>query len=186
MNVEEAIASRYSVRRFLPRPLERATLDAVLVAATQAPSAMNAQPWAFGIVEGVAALQALSDRAKAYLLERLDQYPMLTRYRRILANPEHTVFYDAPALVIIYSRPRGPQPEMDCCLAAMNFMLAAWERGLGTCWIGLAGMLLNDPAVKEEMGVPQDHVAVAPLVIGYPDGETPRVAKEPPVILFHR
>jgi nitroreductase len=43
--VDAALASRRSVRAFLPTPVPRATLEAILAAASRAPSGSNLQPW---------------------------------------------------------------------------------------------------------------------------------------------
>ncbi|MFO1198773.1 MAG: nitroreductase [Burkholderiaceae bacterium] len=45
MNVDEAITSRKSVRRFLPTPVPRATVEHILEVAARAPSGHNVQPW---------------------------------------------------------------------------------------------------------------------------------------------
>lgn len=45
MNVDEAITSRKSVRRFLPTPVPRETVEHVLEVAARAPSGHNVQPW---------------------------------------------------------------------------------------------------------------------------------------------
>jgi nitroreductase len=61
MNVSEAIASRHSVRDFLPDPVPGETIRRVLAAASHAPSGGNVQPWHIDIVAGerLDALKAL-------------------------------------------------------------------------------------------------------------------------------
>ena len=73
---------------------------------------------------------------------------------------------------------------MDCCLAAQTLMLAAYGQGLGTCWIGLASMLLSSAEAKAELGVSAEYALVAPIILGYPDGAMPAPAKNPPEIVF--
>ena len=43
--VEEAITSRHSIRAFLPTPVPRETIEAILAVAARAPSGTNTQPW---------------------------------------------------------------------------------------------------------------------------------------------
>lgn len=43
--VDTVITGRHSVRRFLPTPLPRETVEAILRVATRAPSGTNTQPW---------------------------------------------------------------------------------------------------------------------------------------------
>src|SRR5690242_17425590 len=50
MEALEAIASRRSIRRFKDDPIPDETIERLLVAATQAPSGKNIQPWRFVVV----------------------------------------------------------------------------------------------------------------------------------------
>lgn len=45
MHVDDAIASRRSIRRFLPTPVDRATVEQLLEVSARAPSGHNVQPW---------------------------------------------------------------------------------------------------------------------------------------------
>ncbi len=51
-SVEEAIVSRKSVRRFLPRALSRETVEQLLRVASRAPSGVNSQPWRVYVLAG--------------------------------------------------------------------------------------------------------------------------------------
>jgi nitroreductase len=183
MNVRDAIFTRRSVRQYSAMPVDRAMIEQLLLAATQAPSATNAQTWAFGIIQGAERLRAYGERAKAALLREFDNLSMPERYREMLSDPNFHIFYDAPALIIIYATP-GLHPEGNCCLAAENLMLAAWDVGLGTCWIGFAQLFFNSPEAKKELGVPTESTAVAPLIVGYPAGDLTPVPKNPPAVLY--
>ena len=57
--VEKAITSRRSIRRFLPDPVDRQTVERLLAVASQAPSGTNMQPWRVYVTAG-AAKDALS------------------------------------------------------------------------------------------------------------------------------
>ncbi len=52
MNVYEALASRRSVRDFLPTPVSGEVIRRVLTAAARAPSGGNVQPWHIDVVAG--------------------------------------------------------------------------------------------------------------------------------------
>ncbi len=52
MDVAEAVASRRSIRDFLPRPVPGELIRRVLAAASRAPSGGNVQPWHVDIVAG--------------------------------------------------------------------------------------------------------------------------------------
>jgi nitroreductase len=45
MNVSEAVASRVTIRAFLPKPVPGELVRDILVRAAQAPSGGNLQPW---------------------------------------------------------------------------------------------------------------------------------------------
>lgn len=184
MDVMGAIYSRRSVRAYTGEPVSREVLEALMQAAVQAPTAMNLQPWGFGVIEGVERLRAYSDRTKAGLLANLANLPALEQYREHFESPEFSIFYGAPACVIVFSRTGSPMADFDCAMAAQNLMLAAFEQGLGTCWIGFFGFLLNRPEVKAELGVPEDWKAIAPIIVGHP-GQTPEpVEKAAPQVSF--
>jgi nitroreductase len=165
-------------------PVSKELIDQLLRAATQAPSAMNSQPWAFAVIQNNDILKKISDRAKELLLSVLAEKPIMEKYRGALSNPDFNIFYNASTLIIIYAKPEGPHPETDCCLAAQNIMLAARDAGLGSCWIGFAQPLLNLPDLKNELKVPAEYMAVAPLVIGEPAGKITDIPRKEPEILF--
>ena len=62
--VDAAITSRRSVRAFLPTPVPRATVEAILQVAARAPSGTNTQPWRVYVLTG-AAKASLSTKLRA-------------------------------------------------------------------------------------------------------------------------
>ncbi len=62
--VDAAITSRRSLRAFLPTPVPRATIEAILQVAARAPSGTNTQPWKVHVLTG-AAKDELSRRIRA-------------------------------------------------------------------------------------------------------------------------
>ena len=67
--VDRAITSRRSVRRFLPDPVPRETVEQILAVASRAPSGTNMQPWRVYVAAG-AVKDRLSERiVNAYLNE---------------------------------------------------------------------------------------------------------------------
>ncbi len=186
MTVIEAIYGRRSIRAYSPRVVEEETVRKLLQAAVHAPSAMNAQPWLFAIVQDRAQLARYSDRAKEMLLELRGSEPKLARYDAQLRDPSFNIFYDAGTLVAIGATP-GPYADADCWLAAEALMLVAYAAGLGTCPIGLAISVLNRHDVKKELGFPDSAVVIAPIIVGYPSArvaEVPR--KEPRVVSWSK
>jgi len=70
MNIQDAIASRRSVRHFLDRPVPAEAIRRVLEQALRAPSGGNLQPWHLHVVGG----ERLAE-LKALMRERVQQAP---------------------------------------------------------------------------------------------------------------
>ena len=82
--VDAAITSRHSMRAYLPTPVPRATIEAILEVAARAPSGTNTQPWKVHVLTGAAkerlsqaVLAAYNDPAeRARHTEDYAYYPM--------------------------------------------------------------------------------------------------------------
>jgi hypothetical protein len=136
--VLDAIFQRRSVRKYSSRPVEKDVIDQLLAAAVQAPSAMNQQPWAFGVFHGHERLRHYSERAKQHLVATYPASFELHSRTEKYENPSYDLFHGADTLIVVYAKMGRLNPNEDCCLAAQNLMLAAHAFGLGTCAIGFA------------------------------------------------
>lgn len=166
MELIEVMKTRRAVREYTDARVDRRTVERPLGAAVLAPSAMNLQPWAFAILLDQERINNYARRAKDWLLSNVSQVAESACH--ILDDPNFVLFYHAPALVIVLAKSSDAQAAEDCCLAAENFMQAARDEGLGTCWIGFARPWLNLASTKHDLGLPADHYVVAPIVLGYP------------------
>lgn len=194
-DVLRAIRSRRAIRGYKPEQPDESLLRELLDAAVQAPTAMHLEPWGFVVVQDRKALKRYSDRAKAMLLG--EEIPagwgsIATGRRRaasghghvpMLGDPAFSIFYDAGTLIVVCRTSDGPFADADCWLAAQNLMLAATARGLGTCCIGFAVPVLNQPDVKRELGIPEDGAAVAPIIVGLPRETPAAVTRKAPHVL---
>ena len=180
MDVEEAIRSRRAVREYAPRPVEQAVLRQLIDAAIQAPSAMNAQPWSFCVVRDAALLQRISTASKQHMLATTPAGLLSHHFEDVLGNERFDIFYGAPALIVISSVTRDRWAVENCALAAENLMLAARAAGLGSCWIGFAQAWLGEPDGRAALGLPEAHLPVAPIIVGYPVAFPPPPARKPP------
>lgn len=183
MDVMEAIYWRRSIRDYEKRGLDRPLIEELLNAAVQAPSAHNTQPWSFVLVEDRHRLISLSSRAKAHLVEDYWDDPRMHPYRDLLSVEQFDIFYGAPLLIIVCAEDDPIMPVEQCFLAAENLMLAAQDRGLGTCCIGWALPFLRQPEVKTELGIPEAVTPALPVIVGWPH-ETPEpTPRDPPRVL---
>jgi nitroreductase len=195
MSVADAIRGRRAVRSYTSALVDRSAIQALLEAAVLAPTAMHEEPWTFAIVQDAAELRHLSERAKSLWRREATAHegaldPVArARQRRVsdlLLDPGFNIFYDAGTLIVICAQPESHFVEADCWLAAENLLLMAYSLGLGTCPIGFAIPVLNDPEVKQELAIPPDEKAVAPIIVGYPRGAVPTASRKPPQVLSWR
>jgi nitroreductase len=148
MTFEHALRSRFSVRRYLPRPVESEKLDRILEAGRIAPSACNLQPWVF--------LVAQSDDA-------------LARVRGVYPREW---FAAAPVVIAVCGRRdvawrRGDgklHMDIDAAIAADHMSLAAVAEGLGSCWV----CAFDAVRFSQEFALPPEVEPIILLPLGYP------------------
>jgi len=181
MQVMEAIFGRRSVRDYRPDPVPQEAITRLIEAATQAPSAINQQPWSFSVVCDQKLLDRISHDAKAHMLNvRPSALP--AHLYESLSKPDSDIFHHAPVLVAIAAIEQNPWMAENRALAAENLMLAAHDMGLGSCWIGLAQAWFDTPTGKEALGFPHSYVVVAPIIVGIPAAAPPPVPRKAPEV----
>lgn len=153
MDVMDAIRTRKSVRSYLDRPVDDATLARVMEAARLAPSARNDQEWRFVAVRD----------------------PQMRR--RIAVEAARQPFI-AEAAVVLACCAQGDGRLMRCGQAAYpidvaiamdHLSLAAAAEGLGTCWIGS----FDEAMVKDLLGIPAGVRVVQLMPLGWPMDPAP-------------
>jgi len=168
MELMDVLENRRAVRDYNGAQVSRLVVERLVEAAVLAPSAMNLQPWAFAALLDPERIDEYADRARQWLLANFEASGHNAAAREILAQDGFNIFYHAPALVMVMAQSSASQAVEDSCLAAENLMLAARDKGIGTCWIGFARPWLNLPSTKKELGMRQDCEVVAPIILGYP------------------
>lgn len=161
MNVFEVIRSRRSIRKYKPAPVEPEKLSQILEAGRLAPSAKNLQPWHLIVVT-----------------EEEDRKALKTAY-------DADWFVNAPVIIVACGDPstawRRKDGEefwkVDVSIAMQSMILAAWELGLGTCWIGA----FNEDAARKTLKIPANIRVLAMTPLGYPDEEKGEVLNRKPV-----
>ncbi len=171
--VFDAIYRRRAVRTFSPEPISRAEIEGVLEAAIMAPSAMNAQPWAFVVLEGHDELERYAREGRDLLVQTATETASATgsdEFLQMVSAPDFELFHQAPAVIVIYATNANAVAE--CFLAAQNLMLAAWAMGIGTCPIGLAHPLFSQERVKTELKIPPSWPPALAIALGRTSVET--------------
>ena len=185
-NIFSVIKNRRATRSFLSKPVSDEIINELIDYANQAPSAMNLQPWSFVVIQNSDLLKEISLEVKKKLLSN----PFFSKDKgeygvNFLTDPKFDIFHGASSLVIFCAKENVQKEfntESDCFLAAQNFMLAATGLGLSTCPIGLATDLLGEPLMRGRLGIPSDSKPVLPIIVGYAEGKTHFIGRNPPTI----
>ena len=175
---------RRSIRDYEDREVSLNTIMEIIRESCLAPSSGNGQPWQFIVINHREMIKRLSDESKRNLIADIQRNPASPsrNYEAALRDQSFNVFYNAPSLIFLGGSRAVRSLQVDCALAACYFMLAACERKIGTCWIGL-GKFIQDPELRKLNGMPDDYQIVAPIILGYPRGTPDIPARLDPRIL---
>lgn len=158
MQIIPSIQKRYSVRKYDSQPVEKDKIGRCLEAARLAPSACNAQPWTFIVVDEPGLKDEVAQTARASTLgmnKFATQAPVIIAIVLEPANITSTLGSKIK---------RKHYPLIDIGIAAEHFCLQAVEEGLGTCMIGW----LNEKRAKKLLGVPASKRIPLLISLGYP------------------
>jgi nitroreductase len=197
--LEELLGERYSVRAFLPQPVQSETIEHVLTTAQRTASWCNSQPWQVIIASGEAkeAFRRLIYAEAASGAPHDSDFPFPREYLGVyldrrresgfqlyntLGSPrgdkaayakqalENYNFFGAPHVAIIHTdEPLGVYGAIDCGAYVSNFILAAQALGLGT--IPQAALARHSGLIRKHFGLGEDRRVVCGISFGYADRE---------------
>ena len=150
----ENLKERRSIRKYKPEQVSDTHLDAILEAGLYAASGMNTQN---------TVMVAVRDKETRDQLSRMNAEVMGTT-----ADP----FYGAPCVVVVLVEPERYTAVEDGSLVMGNLMQAAYDTGLGSCWIHRARQMFESEegkALLRKWGLREDLIGVANCILGYPD-----------------
>ncbi len=202
MDVLEAIASRRSVRGFLPDPVPRATIEAILRAAARAPSGSNIQPWKVRVTQGAekARLSAALRAAHAagtkvpreyHYYPRQWREPFQTRRRRlgfelyrltgvargdvVAAGAQRARNYDFFGAPVGLMFTLDRDMEQGSWLDTGMFIQSVMlaARRFGLDTCPQAAFCDHHDVVRAVLGLPEDQVLVCGMSLGFADPEEP-------------
>jgi nitroreductase len=189
-DIIEIIKTRRSVRDYKEDPVSDEDIKFLIDCAKYAPSGMNMQPWSFLVIQNKEVINKLSEDGKKAMIPLAEQIVnnpnKAPGFISFLKTKGTSLFYNAPLLVIILGNKKSVTADWDCAMAAQNMMLAAHSKGIGSCWIGLVMPALMDEKILKELGAPPCYKAVAPLIFGYPRGETVMPGRTEPEVKWLR
>ena len=197
MDLLKGIEERRSTRAFLERPVEREKIETLLNYATQAPSAINLQPWELIVVSGeerkrlsrvlikrmkernISCGPGVKSPLPEYFVERqrglldtiLPNLPDQTAFQDFI-NEGSCNFYGAPtAIIITLDQVFSNARFTDIGVLVGYLVLAAHALELGTCPIGLITAFDDD--IKEALSIRNEKQVVIGVALGYGDPDSP-------------
>jgi nitroreductase len=203
MRVSEAVASRRSIRRFLPDPVDRAVLARVFDRARRAPSGGNVQPWNATVVTGaaldalVAAVGAVVPQGRAAFSGEYTIYPpaLAGRYEasrqavgeamyRALAIPrddkagrlvQFAANYRAfgAPVLVLVHTPRLMGPPQWADIGMWLQTVMLLLREEGLDSCAQEAWSVYQRQIRDAVPIPDDHLLFCGLSIGHRDPEAP-------------
>ena len=155
----EIVSKRQSTRAYdTSRMVDREIIARILEAARLSPSACNAQPWHFIVVDEPELKNKVADAASAKLLG-------MNHFTK--QAPVHIIVVEEK--VNISSGIGGIVKDkhfafLDIGIAAAHICLAAEAEGLGSCILGW----FAESKMKKLLNIPDNRRVVLDIVIGYP------------------
>jgi nitroreductase/Pyruvate/2-oxoacid:ferredoxin oxidoreductase delta subunit len=198
------IRSRRSCRSFSDTPMPRQVLDDLVKIGAMAPSGHNTQTWQFTVLPDRASvgklalavgeffrrLNRLAEKRIARLFARLFLSDVLgDYYRRHYAIVKEglrqwdefgrdTLFWGAPAALVMSSQKHPDNSGKDVLLASQNILLAAHAMGYASCFIGFAvNAMAHDRKIARALGIPDDEEVLAVIALGRSDVRYHRVTR---------
>lgn len=184
MEVLKAINERRSTRKFTKKMVEKEIVQELIDQAIMAPSARNSQPWAFFVIQDKEKLAEINKRTKQFMLSTIPVGAGQEGYRERMESEDYDVFYSGNTLLVICARKDSPNGEGDSHIAAQNVMLSAWDKGIGSCFMGFAKNYMCSPEGQTFLELPGGYEIVAPIILGYPESVPQAPERKPAEILF--
>jgi nitroreductase len=152
------VANRQSDRAYTNRTIEQDKLERILESARLAPSACNAQPWTFIVVDDPNIKSKLADTTSSKVLG-LNHFTKQAPIHIVIVMEGANFTSNFGSLV-----KRKHFPLIDIGIAAEHICLAATAEGLGSCMIGW----FDESAVKKLLKIPKNKRPVLIITLGYP------------------
>ncbi len=188
--ITELLRKRRSQREFKDQPIPDEVLQDILEAGRLSPSGGNEQPWAFGVVTDRELISSIAEiahhqrwiaRAPLVIVLctrgvgdasggrdiQVDRFPEMAQAIRDL---DHDLYLALN------------QEEHQTKIAGTHMALAAWERGVGSCWVSR----FEVKRLAALLRLPENFLPSEILILGYPL-ETWAPTKKKPVeeIVFY-
>ena len=159
--VTTVIKSRHSVRKFKADTIDDLAIRDALECAARAPTAMNIQPWMFGVIRNKDTLSKIAD-----------------------ATDNGKFIAMSPVCFAIFGEKKEKYYLEDCCAATENLIIALQAYGITSCWVAGEKKPYAD-AVRNLLGVPENYTLVSLVAAGWPAEISMTGKKETKKIVFY-
>lgn len=155
MEFKELIASRHSVRKFTDKAVDRALIDEIIEDAMTAPSSKNSRSTGYMVIDDKSTLEAISE----------------------MRSSGSAFVAGAPAAIVVLGDADKTDLWVDnASISTTYLMLAAVDRGLGSCWVHVNGrprsktdasMGTAEDYLRELLGIKDNMRVLCVLALGY-------------------
>ncbi len=158
----EGMLKRRSIRAYKPDMVPQEAIEAILKAGTYAPTGSGKQsPIIIAVTN-----QAMRDKLSAM-------------NAKVMGKEGDDPFYGAPVVLVVLADKSKSTYLYDGSLVMGNLMLAAYDQGLGSCWIHRAKEEFESEegkAILRELGIEGDYEGIGHCVLGYPAQTLPEAS----------
>lgn len=138
------IYKRRSIRTYKEDKIPVETLELLVKAGMNAPSAHNKRPYQFVVVTDKTVLEQLS-----------------------IASPYSSMLKGSAAAIILVAAQTTPYWQQDMGASCQNILLEATSMELGSCWIGCFPNIEACTSVRHTLNIPSELEVFAIISLGY-------------------
>lgn len=205
MDLNHLMKHRKSARRYLGKPVSRSDVEELIRAAGMAPSAINLQPWEYVVTYGEEKDRLIRRLKRVHAMKQIpcgpgtdkplpERFSVRSREALDIMKPRidelnvpfnqfieegSCSFYGAPVVIFVLIDKIFPAIRyLDVGLSVSYLFLAAEEKGLSTCPIGLITDYGEE--IKDSLNIHQDKKVLLAVALGYADDGAPENGFEIP------
>jgi nitroreductase len=153
----QLVCTRQSDRAFLPTGIEEEKINRILEAAQLAPSACNAQPWHFVVVNETEKRLQIADAMASKVLA-MNHFTKQAPLQLVVVEEKANISSSFGSWA-----KNKYFPHIDIGIVASHICLAAADEGLGTCMIGW----FDEKKIKNILSIPDEKRVLLVIVMGY-------------------
>ena len=195
INLEQAeqfLRSRRSIRDYKDKPVERDKLNKLIQVSGYAPSASNARPVHFLVIENKTEIRRLSGLVVDWMRMTVKEDPTsgnafhFDRVVKFWDGGKDPICRNAPCLIVAHAAESARMAQVDCILALSYAELIAPVLGLGATWAGFVmTATIFYPLLVEALNLPKGHKCFGVMMVGYPQLKFVRMPqRHPPAVAW--